>query len=146
MRDIVQNFTPLALLALCGLVWLEPILPGSDAIREMLGETGLLRLVTGLLCLFVTLLWFERRRLYSLLDQLVSRMREAQGRSPQESAVDAARMKIEAMSILVEALDGKDPAVRQNAVENLERLSGQKFGNNPDRWRRYVDEQKTRSG
>lgn len=142
MRELVRAFTPLVLLVLCALVWLEPILPGADRWREAVGETALLRLICGLLCLFVAVLVIERRQLQSVFEQMLARLQQVQrGRTDEAvSTPDQRQLERDAAQILVAALDTDDARVRSNAVQNLERMTGQKFGDDQARWRKYLSE------
>lgn len=139
MAETLRNLTPLALLGLCLLVWLERCVPGSSAIADNLGETAVLRLVVGLLCLFVLILMVERQQIHSLLQQLMLRLQQAQAGAGDQAKPGDAKTKVEAMSILAAALEADDPKVRQSAVHNLERLSGEKFGADVARWRQYIE-------
>lgn len=142
MGDRLRSLTPLVLLALCGLVWLEPILPGASAIRENLGETAVLRFVVGLLALFVLILMVERQHLQAVFEQILGKLQALQGglKSPAEGAdlPSDASLKRDAVGILAAALRSDDASVRKNAAENLQRLTGQKFGEDADRWAAYA--------
>ncbi|MCA8942729.1 MAG: hypothetical protein KDB80_09250 [Planctomycetes bacterium] len=142
MRELVRTFTPLVLLVLCALVWLEPILPGAEQWREAAGETALLRLICGFLCLFVAILAIERRQLQSVFEQMLARLQQLQRGGTGETAATPDRKQLErdAAQILVAALDSDDARVRTNAVQNLERMTGQKFGEDVARWRKYLSE------
>ncbi len=151
MGETLRNLTPLALLGLCALVWFESCIPGANSIEQNLGETAVLRFVVGLLCLFVLVLMAERQHLNTVFQQMLGRLQQLQSRAgggggeavPEASGPDEAKLKNDAMAILVAALDADDPSVRQNAVTNLERLTGQKFGTDAARWRQYMAERAT---
>lgn len=136
MSELVRALTPLILLGLGALVWLEPWLPSG------FGQTAALRLVCGLLCLFMALSFIERRQLLSVFEQMLARLKQVQqqGDSDPVEVPDAAQLQRDAIAILVEALGSADDRVRANAAQNLERMTGEKFGEDQSRWRKYLSE------
>lgn len=128
-----RTLTPLVLVGLCLLVWFEPWIPGAASLDDKL----VLRLVVGLLCLFALVQLVERQRLTDMLGQVIARLQRVRASGGEEPR-DPEEVATEAMAILVAALDAEDPEVRRSAVRNLERISGQKFGEDAARWRAYL--------
>lgn len=126
----------LALLALAVLVWFEPWLPGRDALVQVVGRDGLLRIAVGVVCVFAALLVLERQRLSALLRELLAERRRS---AAPGSGIDPAARR-DAVRILVGALRSEDPEVRASAHENLVRICGEDRGVDPSGWQGLLDE------
>lgn len=117
------------LLALCLFLvgFVEPVrqrlLPGDALVRFLAVSVGFLALVAGSLLLDLAR---TRARLLPALEEL---LRAFYGES--------FRQDREAVDILVRALESEDPTARAAALRNLERLTGQAFGEDVDAWRRW---------
>jgi hypothetical protein len=127
----------LALLGLALLVWIEPWLPGRDALVAVLGRDGLLRIAVGVVSVYAALLVLERQRLSALLRELLAERRRSSAVGTHE--VDP-RDRLEAIRILVGALRSEDAEVRSSAHENLVRICGQDRGREPEAWQSFFDE------
>ena len=126
----------LALLALAVLVWFEPWLPGRDALVQVVGRDGLMRIAVGVVCVFAALLVLERQRLSALLRELLAERRRAAAGG---QGIDPAA-KRDAVRILVGALRSEDPEVRASAHENLVRICGEDRGLDPAAWQGLLDD------
>ena len=137
MDQGLRRATPLVLLALAGLVWLERCLPFGDTLAQRLGSDGVLRVVVGLLAIYTALLVVERQRLDSKLTQLLGALKQVAASRKADPTVpkDAER---EALQILVGALDSPDAAVRSAAAQHLRRLTGQDLGEDARRWSEWL--------
>lgn len=131
MVEAKRPTAALALLGLAAVVWLEPWLPGRDAIVRVLGRDGVLRIAVGIVSVYAALLVLERQRLSALLRELLAERRRAAAGG---GTVDPSH-RIEALRILVGALRSDDPEVRASAHENLVRICGQDRGTEPDAWK-----------
>jgi hypothetical protein len=125
----------LALLGLAVVVWLEPWLPGRDAIVRVLGRDGVLRIAVGVVSVYAALLVLERQRLSALLRELLAERRRAVAGAG--GSIDPAD-RLEAVRILVGALRSDDAEVRVSAHENLVRICGEDRGVDPDAWRDFL--------
>lgn len=140
----LQILTPLILLVLALLVWFEKLLPGAEGARRVLGETGLLRFAVGILCLYVLVLVVERQRMEAAFKGVLKAFRDFH----QARAGEAADPKraVEAARLLVAALDSEDEDIRQSSLEHLRRVTGQDFGMDRERWKRWLAGQEAGSG
>lgn len=159
MDQALRRITPVVLLVLALLVWFEPLLP-LDGIRERLGETGLLRFVTGVLCIYCLLLVMERQRMEARFTEVLGtfqkfyRARSARsghgsGDAAAAGAGDPAaasgpgsdeesEQSLAAVAILTAALGSAEADLRETAVENLQRLTGQEFGDDQAAWQAWL--------
>ena len=147
MGDNLRALTPLLLLGLALVVWLEPVIPGAEGLVRTFGDKAVLRFAVGLLCLFTLILMVERRQMQMAFEQIVVMLRQSRGNGAgqaaggAEGAVDPAeqeKMRRDALGILVAALESEDHEVRARAAENLERMTGQKFGEDASRWKKHL--------
>jgi hypothetical protein len=145
MDRTLRNATPLVLLVLAGLAWFEPLLPGAAWLRERLGPSGLLRFVVGLLAVYCALLVAERQRMEQVFRQVLGELQSFRGKvaggaaAPPTQAAGAGASDMvgqqrEAIRILIAALRSDERDVRQTAAQNLERLTGQQFGEDRGAW------------
>ncbi|MBI5850443.1 MAG: hypothetical protein HZB39_05310 [Planctomycetes bacterium] len=128
---------PLAILALAGLVWIEPWLPGAEWIGKNLGETAILRFSLGFGFLYLALVLLEQRRLGSLFRQVLMELK----RFHAMRSDDGSEARREAITILVAALESPDAEVRENAHKHLSRLTGVDHGTDAANWRVWLDAQ-----
>ncbi len=135
----VARFGPLLLLFSAGLIWFERFIPGRDALARELGEDFVIRLVVGLLCVFMALAMVERSQLGLAFRQVLGAFQQfhRQGRDPSAGLDPKARR--DAMTILLSALSGDNRTTAENALNHLRRLSGQDFGYDAERWRAWID-------
>ena len=141
MQRFVRIATPLILLSLALLVWFESLLRNEDA-TPWLGDTGVMRFTLGILCLFVLLVVVEQQRLGTAFKEVLlafKRFNESRGGEGGESRREAA-------TLLVEALAAEDPQIRANAADHLKRLTGQDFGEDRDRWQKWLQEAEKPAG
>ena len=132
---------PLLLLALALLVWLEPILPGSDWIAEHIGPTAVLRFALGFAFIYLAMALLELRRIGSLFRQVLEqfkRFHESQQTRGGGGGADAGARR-DAIRILITALESDDVEVRDNAHRHLARLAGSDLGTEPARWRAWAE-------
>ena len=113
------------LLFLVGLVgpvrrWL---LPGDTLVRFLAVAVGFLALVVGSVALDLAR---TRARLLPALEEVL-----------QALWGESFRQDRQAVDILVRALESEDPTARAAALRNLERLTGQAFGEDTEAWRRW---------
>lgn len=138
MDGWLRRITPLVLLVLAGLVCLEDYLPGHDFVAREFGDTFVLRLVLGILCLYVLMLVIERQRMEQLFTQVLGQIHSLHGAASKEAPSEATA-KQEAVQILVAALGSSDPDVRAKALVNLERLTGERLGEDQSAWQQWLN-------
>ena len=137
MDRFLRIATPLILLGLALLVWFETFLRNESA-TPWLGETGVLRFAVGVLCLYAILLVVEQQRMaHAFKEVLQAFKRFHEARDGRDGRQEPRR---EAVSLLVGALSSQDPQIRKNAVEHLQRLTGQDFGEDRARWLQWLEE------
>lgn len=138
MSGWLHRLAPWALVALGLLVWLGPWLPGYGTLERALGQEPILRFAVGMLCFYVLALEAGRRHVQAGYRRLVEGLREVAGSGRGEAAdEDAARRQ--AVEVLVGALESRDPSVRRTALQHLERLTGERLGEDPAAWRAWLD-------
>jgi hypothetical protein len=134
----LRRATPLVLLLLAGLVLFEEHLPGHEFVQRTFGHDAVIRLVVGVLCLYVLLLMAARQHMEASFRELVAtlrRFREDKGGGP---ALPPQAQR-EALELLVAALSGAREDVRTSAREHLRRITGQDFGEDAGRWREWIE-------
>ncbi|MCC6782890.1 MAG: hypothetical protein IT457_08590 [Planctomycetes bacterium] len=132
---------PLAMLALAGLVWVEPWLPGAEWIARHLGPTAVLRFAIGFGFLYLAMVMLEQRRLGTLFRQLLEelkRFRAARAAAGAGSEEDQAA-RLDAIRILISALGAPDAEVAANARKHLTRLCGRDLGADPAAWSTWLE-------
>ena len=140
-----RQLTPLVLLAMGFVILFEPgaerMVVGHEWLRDRLGEHWLLRLCCAVLVFYVLLLWGECIRLQSGIASLLKSFREVLGQA--RSAPDQATTpdRLEAMRLLVAAMQSGDAAIRAKCRTNLARLAGEDFGEDPTAWQRWIEQQ-----
>ena len=134
MSRFLRIATPLILLGLALLVWLEPVLRHEGA-TPWLGETGVIRFALGILCLYVLVNAVEQQRMGAAFKQVL----EAFKRFHENRAAEGGEPRREAVALLVGALASEDPGIRANAVQHLERLTGENFGEDLQRWQEWLE-------
>jgi|SoiMethySBSTD1v2_1073268.scaffolds.fasta_scaffold2946595_2 hypothetical protein len=136
MDRFLRGATPIVLLALAGLAWFERWLPGHERLVEHFGPDGVLRFVTGLLCVYVVLLVIERQRMQRDFKEVLDAFRtfHSEARGTRSDAV----AQREAIEILIGALASSDPVVRESSAQHLRRLTGQDLGPDAAAWRRWL--------
>jgi hypothetical protein len=121
---LFRQLTPLVLVGLLLVTWLEPWVPGSAWVRANLGEQFLLRFVIGLVVLYILVLWGEALRLHGLLT----------------GTLKAIQQYGQAMGAPART-EPKDPRVRHNLV----RLVGKDLGQEPAAWLSWLQQQERAS-
>lgn len=150
MDSWLRRATPLVLLLLALLAWFEEFLPGRDYLAREFGDKFVLRFVLGLLCLYVLMLVLERQQMEGLFKQVLGQFKDfhqTQAGSVQPAGAQGAaggaaeeKARTEAIQILVAALDSEDPKVVSGALENLQRLTGQRLGADKAAWQSWMRE------
>ena len=131
MDGFLRKLTPIVLVLLGLSVWIEP---------QVMPDAGVLRFVVGVLCLYTALLVFERQRMELRFTQVLGSFKQFYSeRSAAAGPVDKEK-GLEAVRILVAALDSPEPAVRETAEENLKRLTGKDFGSDSSAWTGWLAE------
>ena len=141
MQRFLRIATPLILVSLALLVWFENLLRNEDA-TPWLGETGVIRFAVGILCLYVLLVVVEQQRMGAAFKGVLlafKRFNHSRGGEGGESRREAA-------TLLVGALAAEDPQIRANAADHLKRLTGQDFGEDRDRWQKWLQEAEKPAG
>ncbi|HLU40653.1 MAG TPA: hypothetical protein VK081_14805 [Planctomycetota bacterium] len=133
MDRFLRRATLAVLLLLAVLVWFETKLFG--------GERGALRLVVGVLCIYVAVQSLERQRLADAFKELLTGLQRLRAEAAAGGAAGpTAKERREAAEILIAALRRGGPTA-DLALGNLRRITGQDFGRDADAWQRWVDEQ-----
>lgn len=138
---LLRNAVPLMLLALCLLVWGERCVPGRAGFVEQFGEDGLLRVVVGLLCLLVYVLWLNQQRMTDSFTRLLRLFKEAQEERVRGGGGDEAK-RLEAVRLLVASLGSEDAELRAKSRAHLQRLTGVDHGEDASAWAQWLDQQK----
>jgi hypothetical protein len=143
---LFRQLTPLVLLGLVAVTWLEPWIPGSAWIRANLGEQFLLRFVVGAVAFYVLLLWGESLRLHGVMTATLKAIQQfGQGvRAKKEEAKDP-RVRLEAARLLIAAMQSADEKVRATSHDNLVRLVGEDLGKDPAAWQGWLQQQERAS-
>ncbi len=147
MSNFLKRITPLVLLTMAALVFLEPVLPGVAGIRSLIGENGVMRFALGILCIYVMLLVIERQSLDAKFTGVLDTFKQfyaaragagaGAGREERTDAeMEAAKDK--AVPILLAALESDQADVREMALENLQRLTGKDLGTDVEAWKRHL--------
>lgn len=135
---------PLFLVALALLIWIEPWLPGADWIAQNLGPTAVLRFAVGFGFLYLALTILEQRRLGSLFRQVLEQFKRFHAQQNPKAAESAARL--DAVAMLITALDGANTEVAENAYRHLIRLTGADLGKDVAAWRGWLAQARQRTG
>jgi hypothetical protein len=136
MDRFLRRVTPILLLALAGLAWFERWVPGHERLAEHFGPDGVLRFVTGLLCVYMAMVVAERQRMQRDFKEVLDAFRTFHSES-RDTRTDAAAQR-EAIEILIGALASGDAAVRESSALHLRRLTGQDLGTDAAAWRRWL--------
>lgn len=140
LGHLFRTLSPLVLLAICALVWFERSIPGAPALTERLGQDFVMRFCLGVLSLYVLLLWGESLRLHAMLTAVLKAMQDF-GRARRDEAAGGEGKRLEAVRLLVAALETQDAGVRRSSREHLARLVGQDLGDDPSAWRQWLEKQ-----
>lgn len=135
MDRLLRHATLVVLLFLAFVVWFETKLFGD--------ERGAVRLVVGLLCVYVAVQSIERQRLHDAFKQVLQALKEFRDGGPRAEGSGAnanARERREAAEILIAALRRGGPTA-DLALSNLRRVTGQDHGGDADAWQRWLDAQ-----
>ena len=137
MDRFLRHATLVVLLFLAVMVWFETPLLG--------GDRGALRLVVGVLCVYVAVQSVERQRLQDTFKQVLHSFQQFRGGAIPAGQVDGAavpsvRERHQAVEILIAALRRGGPTA-ELAVSNLERVTGQAYGRDAEAWQRWLDGQ-----
>ena len=116
----------------------------------------MLRFVVGLLAVYVAMVVLERQRMELLFKGVLGELRsfhqqlKAQAGGGPAGAVDNAPASQEqaedAARILIAALASDDASVRKTAAENLQRLTGEKHGEDAAAWSAWLAGRGNRGG
>lgn len=137
MDGMLRKITPVVLILLGLLVWLAPLVKT---------DSGVLRFVVGVLCLYTALLVFERQRMELRFTQVMGSFKKFYAdRAAATESLDPEK-GLEAVTILLAALDSPDEIVRQTAHDNLKRLTGKDFGSDPNSWAGWLEEARRTAG
>ena len=132
----VRTLLPLLLVGMCLLAWFEPWIPPLKPLGERFGADFVLRVCSGLLCLFVLLLWGESLRVNAMLHSVLTTLKDFANAS--RGGDGAEHKRLEAVRLLVSAMASADPKVRESCREHLTRLCGQDLGEDPAAWQRWL--------
>lgn len=142
-----RQLTPILLLLLLFVIVFEPavetMVPGHAWFRQQFGDHFLLRFACGLLVFYVLVLWGECIRLNNGLTAVLKAMREALVKAGAGDSGMSARL--DAIRMLVAAMQSDDLAIRAKSRANLVRLVGQDLGDDPLAWRNWLDQQPAQS-
>jgi hypothetical protein len=127
----LRRATVVVLLFLAFLVWFEPTLLG--------GDRGALRLVVGVLCVYVAVQSLERQKLHDTFKQVLAAFQQFRAGAG-ERAEPSARERRDAVEILIAALRRGGPTA-DLAISNLKRVTGQDYGRDAEAWQRWLDAQ-----
>jgi hypothetical protein len=132
---LATRVTALLLLFLAVFFAFQPDWLGWDLLVKHLGESRMISIGVAIALVLVMALAFEKDRIRVQMAELMEALHQLlYGR-------DYARDR-EAIEILLHALDGQEPVSRRIAHENLVRLTGQNFADDPRVWRSWWETHK----
>jgi hypothetical protein len=108
------------------LVLVGPALPWWEHYGSLL-----LRLVLAFLCFYMAIVIFERRRMQQDVKEVLGAFYafNAKGRDDQT--------KRRAVGYMLDALSSSNPSAAHSALTQLQRLTGQDLGADPEAWRQW---------
>lgn len=130
MDGFLRKITPVVLVLLGLFAWLEPML---------VGDRGVLRVAVCVLCFYTAMLIFERQRMELRFGEVLSSFRQFYTDRAAGTDSVSSEKGLEAVRILVAALDSPEEEVRQTAYDNLKRLTGNDFGSSKEAWSGWLD-------
>jgi hypothetical protein len=136
--SLFRQLTPLVLLGTALVALFGRWLPGAAWVAERFGETFLLGACVFLLACYVLLLWGETLRLHALFTSVLKQLLEFKERRAAEIQGRPAAQKLDAVRLLLPALQSGDPDVRQKSRKNLALLVGQDLGAEPGPWQQWL--------
>ena len=148
MDSSLRRLTPLLLVGLGLLVWADALL-GGRLLTVRFGS-AFHAFAIGILCLYVALGQIERQRLEATFKEVLAVFRQYRderrreigsggaAESPAASERSEAEVQREAVQILIGALGAEEPGVRQTALHNLRRITGQNLGEDAAAWRSWL--------
>lgn len=146
MDGPLRRLTPWVLLTLAAAVWFEDVLP-LDGLRKSFGEDGLIRFVLGVVCIYTMFLVIERQRMEKRFTAVLGQFKQFyDARAQAKGGAGGSEKSMEAIRILVAALSAPDPEVRDSAVTNLKRLTGNDFGADPRAWQAWLEATESAGG
>jgi hypothetical protein len=145
MRDryeaIFRQLTPLVVIGIGFVALLGPWLPGSAWVSQHIGPTVVLGFCVFLLSLYVLLLWGESLRLHGAMTAVLRELLEFKKRRAEELQGRPQSQKLEAVRLLLPALQSPDPKVRATSRRNLALLVGSDLGDDVAAWQGWLDSQ-----
>ena len=136
MDRFLRHATLVVLLFLAFVVWFETSLFG--------GDRGAIRLVVGILCIYVAVQSLERQKLQDAFKQVLQTFQQHRAGNQTAAAgvtvAPTARERREAVEILIAALRRGGPTA-EVAISNLRRVTGQDHGRDAEAWQRWLDQQ-----
>ena len=130
MDGFLKKATPAVLILLGLFSWFETFLLGK--------EVGLTRFVLGVLCIYTAMLVVERQRMEARFAEVLGTFKDFYTQRKEAQKGADAEKGLEAVGILIAALDSPDEGVRQSAEENLKRLTGKDFGRDVNAWSAWL--------
>lgn len=144
----IRQWTPFVLLVVgLGILfepWVEPLLPFHETLRKQLGDNWVLRGCAAVLVFQVLLLWSECARLHASLVSVLKPLRDLH--AMKQAAEGRSGTRLDALRVLVAALQSGDPKVRTTSRENLVRIAGKDLGDDPGKWNEWLREQERAAG
>jgi hypothetical protein len=107
------------------------------------GDSIVHRIAIPFLFMAAALSYLESMRTRAHIGQLVGAIRTLMGRAGKEPAPE---VKGQAVEILLQSLRSGEANVRKMVVQQLESLTGQSLGDDPDRWEAWWKENRRRFG
>ena len=136
MDRLLRRATLWVLVAMAFAVWFERSIFGEDR--------GVLRVVVGVLCIYVALHSLERQRLELAFRHVLGALKQFRCGAAGGGVAGAASSPVpspdegtDALRILIEAVR-RGGAAAPVAVENLRRLTGEDFGLDPGAWEAWL--------
>jgi hypothetical protein len=130
MDGFLRKITPVVLVLLGLFAWLEPML---------VGDRGVLRVAVCVLCFYTAMLIFERQRMEMRFGEVLGSFKQFYSDRSAGAGSVTSEKGLEAVRILVAALDSPEEEVRQTAYENLKLLTGNDFGLSLEGWSRWLE-------
>jgi hypothetical protein len=140
--NLFRQLTPLVLLGIALVALFGRSLPGFAWVAQRLGEDFLLGGCLFLLALYVLLLWGETTRLHGILTAVLKELVQFRNQRAAEVQGRPVSQKLEAVRLLLPALQSSDRGVASTSRKNLTLLVGQDLGAEPGPWQEWLAAQR----
>jgi hypothetical protein len=141
--NLFRQLTPLVLIGIALTALFGRSLPGHAWVAQRLGDDFLLGGCVFLLAFYVLLLWGETIRLHGILTAVLKELVQFRNQRAAEVQGRPASQKLEAVRLLLPALQSSDRSVAATSRKNLTLLVGQDLGAEPGPWQEWLTAQRS---